>query len=183
MVLNKGNKSLREPMASRGKESTSKGASKSQIPLNLPPTPPHILFDLDLKPIVDLKKKRPLEELEEGEVGPRKGTKHQKVVQKPQDKRSQSVDSREEHNRANVLMTQRTWSPRLEVDGAQIPWNALVREFQKGRVGYIAEALEQLLLLPKDMDAYRRFTQNNLFMSLKRDLAMVNSLSTYGLRC
>ena len=66
MALNKGNKSLRELMASKGKESTLKGASKSQIPLNLPPPPSQILSDLDLKPIVDLKKKRPLEELEEG---------------------------------------------------------------------------------------------------------------------
>ena len=93
------------------------------------------------------------------------------------------MDSQEEQNRANVRMTQRTWSPQLEVDGAPIPWNASVREFQRGRAGYIAEALEQTLLLPKDMDAYRRFTQNDLYLSLKRDLAMINSLSTYELRC
>ena len=93
------------------------------------------------------------------------------------------MDSQEEQNRANVRMTQRTWSPRLEVDGAPIPWNASIREFQRGRAGYIAEGLEQTLLLPKDMDAYRCFTQNDLFLSLKRDLAMVNSLSTYELRC
>ena len=124
MALNKGNKSLRELMASKGKESTSKGASKSQIPLNLPPPPPQILSDLDLKPIVDLKKKRPLEELEEGQVGPQKGTNYQKVVQEPWDKRSQSVDSWEEQNRADVRMTQCTWSPQLEVDRAPIPWNA-----------------------------------------------------------
>ena len=59
------------------------------------------------------------------------------------------------------------------MDEAPIPWNASVREYQKDRAGYIAEALEQPILLPKDMDAYRRFTQNDLFLSLKRDLAMV----------
>ena len=80
-------------------------------------------------------------------------------------------------------MTQHAWSPWLEVDEASIPWNASVREFQRGRVGYIAETLEQPLLLPKDMDAYRRFTQNDLFLSLKRDIAMVNNLSIYELRC
>jgi len=68
------------------------------------------------------------------------------------------------------------------VDGTPIPWNASVREFQRGRAGYIVEALEQPLLLPKDMEAYRRFTQNDLILSLKRDLAMVNNLSTYKLR-
>ena len=40
MALNKGNKSFRELMASRGKESTLKGASKFQVPSNLPPSPP-----------------------------------------------------------------------------------------------------------------------------------------------
>ena len=80
-------------------------------------------------------------------------------------------------------MTQHTWSPRLEVDEAPIPWNALVREFQRGQARHIVEALEQPLLLPKDMDAYRRFTQNDLFLSLKRYLAMVNNLSIYELKC
>ena len=93
------------------------------------------------------------------------------------------MESREEQNKADVCITQRTWSPRLEVDGAPIPWNASVWEFQRGRPRHIAEALEQPLLLPKDMDAYRRFTQNDLFRSLKRDLAMVNNLSIYELKC
>ena len=69
------------------------------------------------------------------------------------------------------------------MDGAPIPWDASVREFQKGRASYIAEALEQPLLLPKDMDAYKCFIQNDLFLSLKRDLAMVNYSSTYELKC
>ena len=93
------------------------------------------------------------------------------------------MDSREEQHKVDVRMTQRTWSPRLKVDGAPILWGALDREFQKGRAGYIAEALEQPLLLPKDMDAYKRFIQNDLFLSLKRDLAMVNYSSTYELKC
>ena len=93
------------------------------------------------------------------------------------------MESREEQNRADMRITPHTWSPWLEVDGPPIPWNASVREFQRGRAGYIAEALEQPLLLPKDMDAYRRFSQNDLFLSLKRDLAMVNKVSIYELRC
>ena len=93
------------------------------------------------------------------------------------------MDCREEQNKADVSMTQHTWSLRLEVDEAPIPWNTSVLEFQRGRTRHIAEALEQPLLLPKDMDAYRRFTQNDLFRSLKRDLAMVNNLSIYELKC
>ena len=89
------------------------------------------------------------------------------------------MESREEQHQADVRITQRIWSLRLEMDEAPIPWGASVREFQRGRVGHIAEALEQPLLLPKDMDSYRRFKQNDLFLSLKRDLAIVNYSSIY----
>ena len=109
-------------------------------------------------------------------MGPRKGMKQQKVIPDAQDRRSQSVNSREEQNRADVYMTQRTWSSRLELDRTPISWNVSVQEFQRGRAGYIAKALEQPLLLPKDMEAYKRFKQNELFLSLKRDLAMVSNL-------
>ena len=53
-TLNKGNKSLRELMAVRGKESTSKATPKSQVPL----PPPQIPTDLGLKPNLDLKKEK-----------------------------------------------------------------------------------------------------------------------------
>ena len=76
-----------------------------------------------------------------------------------------------------MRLPQRTWFPQLEVDGTAIPWNTSVRDFQRGRVGYIAEALEQPLLLLRDMEVYRHFKQNDIFLSLKRDLAMVSNLS------
>ena len=139
MALNKGNKSLRDLLATRGKDFTSKTALTSQI---APLSPPQIPLNLGLKANSNLKKKRPVDTLEEGEVGPQKGTKQQKMAPEARSRRSQSVESREEQHRANVRMTQRIWSPRLEVDGAPIPWGASVYEFQKGRVGYIAEALE-----------------------------------------
>ena len=41
----------------------------------------------------------------------------------------------------------------------------------------MVEALEQPLLLPKDVDAARKVKQHELFMSLKKDLAMVSSQS------
>ena len=72
------------------------------------------------------------------------------------DKRATSVDNREEQIGADARLQHRTWSPRLEVDGAAIPWNALVREFQRGHFAYIAEALERPLFLPKDMDVVRK---------------------------
>ena len=85
------------------------------------------------------------------------------------------MDSQEELIGTEVHLQHRTWSPRLEVDEVTIPWNAFVREFQRGHFAYIAEALEQPLFLPKDIDVVRKMRQQDLFMSLKRDLAMVSS--------
>ena len=67
--------------------------------------------------------------LEEGEMGLRKGTKQQKMVPEARSRRSQSVESREKQHWADVRVTQRIWSPRLEVDRAPIPWGASVCEF------------------------------------------------------
>ena len=108
-------------------------------------------------------------------MAPQKGTKQQKTAKDPRDKRATFVDSREEQIGAEVCLQHRTWSPQLEVDGAAIPWNAFVREFQKGHSTHIVEVLEQPFLLPKDMDVEKKMRQPDLFMSLKRDLAMVSS--------
>ena len=93
MASNKG-KSLRKLMAARGKEQSSKAPAKSQT-FVLPPTAPQIPTDLGLKANPNLKKKRPVESLEEGEVGPRQGGKQQKTTQEHRDKRAPSVESRE----------------------------------------------------------------------------------------
>ena len=69
MALNQGNKSLKELMAARNKVSTSKEATKSQVPPTLPPLPSPPPTDLRLKAIPNLKKKRLIQELEEREVG------------------------------------------------------------------------------------------------------------------
>ena len=70
-------------MAAQNKVLTSKETTKSQVPLTLPPPPPLLPVELGLKIIPDLKKKRPVQELEEGEVGPQKGAKQQKVAKDP----------------------------------------------------------------------------------------------------
>ena len=89
-----------------------------------------------------------MEELEEGEVGLQKA-KQQKKGKEPKDKRTKSIDSQEE---ATIRREQRTWSPRLELDGTPIPWDATLWESQRGHTSYLAEALQQPLLLPRDME-------------------------------
>ena len=56
-----------------------------------------------------------------------------------------------------------------------IAYDATLRHYRGGHVGLVAEALEQPLLLPQDMEAYRTFNHPKLFLSLKRDLAMVSN--------
>ena len=77
---------------------------------------------------------------------------------------------------AQVCRPSRLWSPKLEVDGVPIAWDSSIRHYHEGHAGHVAEALEQPLLLPKDMKAYRNFSQSKLFLSLKKDLAMVSDL-------
>jgi len=72
-------------------------------------------------------------------VVPQKGAKQQKMTK---DKRASSVDSKEEPSGAEVRQQQRTWAPRLELDDVAIPWNASIREFQRERSTYVAEALK-----------------------------------------
>ena len=118
--------SLKGLIANRNKEEALKDAPKAQIAANLPLPP--FPIDLGLHTVLDLKKKRPVQELEEGEVVPPKGTKQQKT-RDPRDRMGNSVDSRED---AKVRRQQRSWASRLELDGAQIPGTLLIGNPREG---------------------------------------------------
>ena len=107
-------------------------------------------------------------------MGPTKGSKQPRQLQDQRNRRSNSVDSREEPPVAQVRRPTRTWLPKLEVDGVPIAYDASFRHYRGGHASLVSEALEQPLLLPKDMEAYRNFNHSELFLSLKRDLAMVS---------
>ena len=163
-------------MKGRNIAPTPQETHKSKPPVNPPLPPPQLPANLELKPNLELRRKKQQEALEEGEIGPPKGNKQQMKSQDQRSRRSNSVESREEPLVAQVRRIQCTWSPKLEVDGVPIAWDASIRNYQGGQAGHIAKALEQPLLLLKDMEAYRHFSQQELFLSLKRDLAMVCSL-------
>ena len=166
--------SLKELMKNRNKVPSPQDKHKSKPPVNLPPPPSQVPADLGLKPNPDLRRKRPVDTAEEGELGPSKGNKQARQTQDHRSRRSHSVDNREEPPAAQVRRSPRTWSPILEVDGAPIAIDATFRHFREGHVGLLAEALEQPLLLPLDMAAYKSFNHPDLFLSLKRDLAIVS---------
>ena len=64
----------------------------------------------------------------------------------------------------------------MELDGAPLSSDASIRNFQGGIAGYIANVVEKTLLLPKDMADLRSMRKHEVFLGLKRDLAMVSFL-------
>ena len=69
---------LKGLIANRSKGSTLKDVPKTQVPTNLPPSPPPPVTMVGLLPNPDLKKKRKVPEAEEGEMVPPKGTKQER---------------------------------------------------------------------------------------------------------
>ena len=130
--------SLRGLMANRGKEATSLEAPKAQTSANLPPPPPLPPVDQGPRANPDPKKKRPIQELEKGEMTPKKGAKQQKTKDH-RDKRSKFMESQDD---VEVRRPQRTWAPVIEMDGALIPYDSTIKESSRGHSMYLAQALE-----------------------------------------
>ena len=72
--------SLKELMKNRNKAPSPQDKNKSKPPANPPPPPPQIPADLGLKPNSDLRRKRPVDTVEEGELGPSKGNKQARQI-------------------------------------------------------------------------------------------------------
>ena len=85
---------LKGLLSNRNQGQSSKDAPKKQPTSKTPPPLPPS-SDPTLQPMPNLRWKRLVEELEEGEVGLEKA-KHQKKGKEPKDKRTRSVDSRDE---------------------------------------------------------------------------------------
>ena len=57
---------------------------------------------------------------------------------------------------------------------APLPADMSIREFQQGLAGYVVDVVEQVLLLLADMANLKSIRKQEVFLSLKRDLAMVS---------
>ena len=84
---------LKELMKSRNKAPSPKDKNKSKPPANPPPPPPRIPVDLGLKPNLDLRKKRQMDTVEEGELGLSEGNKQARQTQDHRSRRSSFVDN------------------------------------------------------------------------------------------
>ena len=57
----------------------------------------------------------------------------------------------------DAIFTPGTFQTRtpLVLDGSPLPANSSIKDFQEGMAGYVADAVEQALLLPDDMTDLR----------------------------
>ena len=62
----------------------------------------------------------------------------------------------------------------------ELLFDASIKDFQQGKVGYVANVVEQALLLPTDMADLRSMRKHEVFLSLKRNLAMVSPLAHFS---
>ena len=65
----------------------------------------------------------------------------------------------------------------MELDGAPLLSDASIRDFQQGTAGYVANAVQQSLLLPNDMANLKSMRKYEVFLGLKRNLARVSPFS------
>ena len=69
--------------------------------------------------------------------------------------------------------------PPMVLDGAHLPSDSSIRDFQYGRAGYVANAIELALLLPVDMADLRGMRNHEMFLSFKRDLALISPSTNF----
>ena len=87
--------------------------------------------------------------MEGGKNQPPRKTEHQRAGKQPRTMQTRSATKGDK--RANHQAAAPVWAPRMEVDGAPLLEDASIRDFQRGIAGYVTNAEEQSLLLPKDM--------------------------------
>lgn len=66
-----------------------------------------------------------------------------------------------------------TWNPLFVLNGSPLPSTSSIKDLQLGKVGYMANAVKQALLPSSDMVDLRSIRKHEVFLSLKRDLALV----------
>ena len=129
MPLDNKKKGLRELLAGRAKGLAPKDASRSQLPPTLPLTPPPPSLVNLFTPTNLKKRKKDKEVVKEGEVVPLDEGVPPKLPKTTKGKgRVSSIESKESEPLAEVRPPNQAWNPRLELDGAAIPWNFSIRE-------------------------------------------------------
>ena len=90
-----------------------------------------------------------------------------------QAKTGQRGTERDVEKRSDLQVRSQAWLPTLMLNGEPLLANASIHDFQGGVAGYVADTVEQALLLRKDMAELRDMIRHEVFLNLKRYLAMV----------
>ena len=90
-----------------------------------------------------------------------------------QAKTGQKGTERVAEKRSDPQVGPPTWLPDPMLNGEPLLPPASIHDFQGGVPGYVADTVEQALLLPKDMAKLRDMRRHGVFLSLKRYLGMV----------
>ena len=87
--------------------------------------------------------------------------------------------SREAKRADSQFLKPQAWLPAPILSGKPLMDDASIRDFNGGIGCHVASALEQTLLLPKDMVELRGFRRSEVFLHTKRFLAMVCTYSPW----
>ena len=132
-------KGLHELLVGRAKGSAPKDALWSQIPPTLPLPPPSSVNPF--APTNLKKRKKENEVVKEGELVPYNEEVPFKLPRMAKDKgRASLVESKKGRPMAEECLQNPTWNHQLELDGAAIPWNSTIKEFQKRNAHYLTDA-------------------------------------------
>ena len=80
---------------------------------------------------------------------------------------------RDAKKRSDPQVRPSAWLPTPMLNGEPFLANASICDFQGGTAGYVADAVEQALLLLEDMAKWPGMRRHVVFLNLKRYLAMV----------
>ena len=90
-----------------------------------------------------------------------------------QDKGDQTLANKKAESQIGV----HAWMPTLVLDRAPLLADASIRRFQDRRAGYVANMVEQALLLLEDMIEWQSMRKHKVFLGFKRELTLVSLLS------
>ena len=93
------------------------------------------------------------------------------------------VASHGQEKEVDVQPEPQAWLPAPMLHGEPLMDNASLRDFNKGKGTYVADAVESSLLLPVDMEDLKNLRSKELFLSMKRYLGMVRSLVCIAFFC
>ena len=86
------------------------------------------------------------------------------------------VASPGQEKEVDVQPEPQAWLPTPMLHGEPLTDNASLRDFNKGKGTYVADAVERSLLLPVDIEDLKNLQSKELFLNMKRYLGMVRSL-------